>query len=178
MSGKREKVIEKFIRKNKFKIGAELGVWKGRTFKHLINTFSDLKIIGVDLYSPQLDSKGPEKWIPGENGHEWDHENYYTDLIEFCKKNNDRGIIIRDYTFNAAKMIENFSLDFVFIDADHSYESVKKDIEDWDPKVKPGGIVFGHDIDWPTVKRAVEEKYGKDYKIEEDNVWYHVKNEF
>jgi hypothetical protein len=63
----------------------------------------------------------------------------------------------------------------VFIDADHSYDAVKKDIEDWDKKVRDGGIVFGHDIDWPSVKTAVEEKYGKLYVTEEDNVWYYEK---
>lgn len=174
MPGKRERVIEKFIHAHEWKKGAELGVWKGRTFKHLLNTFSDLKMIGVDLYAPQPNSEGPEKWVSGENGHEWDHERYYRDLVNFCNSKNNKGVIIRDYTFNAVKLVEDHSLDFVFIDADHSYEGVKTDINDWEPKVKPGGFVFGHDIDWPTVKKAVEERYGNDYVIEEDNVWYHV----
>ena len=173
--GKREKVLERFIRLHGWKNGAELGVWKGRTFKHLLNTFDDLRMIGVDLYSAQPSSSGPEKWVTGENGHEWDHDRYYRDLVEFCKSKNGRGVIIRDYTFNAAKLVEDSSLDFVFIDADHSYDAVKKDIEDWDKKVRDGGIVFGHDIDWPSVKTAVEEKYGKLYVTEEDNVWYYEK---
>jgi len=36
-------------------------------------------------------------------------------------------------------------LDFVYIDADHSYKSVKEDINAWAPKVREGGIVAGHD---------------------------------
>src|SRR5258705_6825142 len=37
------------------------------------------------------------------------------------------------------------SVDFIFIDADHSYEAIKKDWQDWFPKVKPGGIIALHD---------------------------------
>lgn len=60
------------------------------------------------------------------------------------------------------KACENYhpkSLDFVFIDAAHDYHSVKKDIENWLPKVKSGGIIAGHDYTskWPGVNKAVDE---------------------
>lgn len=47
----------------------------------------------------------------------------------------------------AAETFDNRSLDFVFIDADHSYEAVKADIAAWRPKVRPGGILCGHDCE-------------------------------
>jgi beta-1,4-mannosyl-glycoprotein beta-1,4-N-acetylglucosaminyltransferase len=46
----------------------------------------------------------------------------------------------------ASKMYADNSLDFVFIDADHKYESVVEDILAWFPKVKNGGIISGHDF--------------------------------
>lgn len=45
----------------------------------------------------------------------------------------------------AAKLYENESLDFVFIDANHQYKWVKEDIQAWLPKVKKGGYIGGHD---------------------------------
>jgi hypothetical protein len=66
-------------------------------------------------------------------------------------------------SLDAVKKFRDESLDFVFIDASHEYEDVKKDIEAWLPKVKPGGILAGHDYhgdenDWfPGVKQAVNE---------------------
>jgi hypothetical protein len=62
----------------------------------------------------------------------------------------------------AAQCLPDNSLDFVFIDADHSYEGCSADIAAWAPKVKPGGLVGGHDYDNPRlvgngVKKAVDE---------------------
>ena len=53
------------------------------------------------------------------------------------------------------------NLDMVYIDGNHAYEYVKKDIELYYPKVKIGGIIGGHDIEgnslWVDVQRAVFE---------------------
>jgi predicted O-methyltransferase YrrM len=52
---------------------------------------------------------------------------------------------------------EGRTLDLVFLDGDHSYEGVRRDILAWLPLVRPGGILSGHDLNWPGVRRAVEE---------------------
>ncbi len=49
-------------------------------------------------------------------------------------------------------------IDLLFIDADHSYEGVRSDLEAWLPKVKPGGLVAMHDYGWAEgVRRATRE---------------------
>lgn len=55
----------------------------------------------------------------------------------------------------AYKLFLDESIDFVFVDADHSYEGVTEDIKFWYPKVKRGGTMAGHDYDWTSVKSAV-----------------------
>lgn len=65
---------------------------------------------------------------------------------------------------NAAKHQADGSLDFVFIDADHTYESVLADIDAWLPKVRSGGILAGHDYvnaPWSGVIRAVTERFDR-----------------
>ena len=42
------------------------------------------------------------------------------------------------------------SVDLVFLDGAHDYESVKRDIVQWLPVLKPGGIMCGHDYDCPS----------------------------
>lgn len=166
----REHVLEGYIKQFNLLIGVELGVWKGRVFKHLLKTCPDLHLIGVDLYAPQPENTGPEKWTPGENGHEWNHNAYYQDIM-----NNiflyGRGEFIRNYTVEASKQFEDESIDFVFIDADHSEEGVRNDIIAWTPKVKKGGFIFGHDINWTSVRNVVEEFFGNSYEVKPDNVW-------
>ena len=61
-------------------------------------------------------------------------------------------------SWEAAKYYKDQSLDFVFVDGDHSYEGVCRDIQAWLPKVKPGGVLAGHDYDQgdPGVVQAVQ----------------------
>ena len=56
--------------------------------------------------------------------------------------------IIKPVQFDSsafAKSFQDRSVDFVFIDGDHSYLGVSKDINEWLPKIKPGGWMGGHD---------------------------------
>lgn len=47
------------------------------------------------------------------------------------------------------------SLDFVFLDDDHASAHLLKELVAWYPKVKPGGVLAGHDVQWPSVAKAV-----------------------
>jgi predicted O-methyltransferase YrrM len=71
-------------------------------------------------------------------------------------------------TDEAASLFQDGSLDGVFIDADHTYEAVKMDIQNWMPKVRKGGILAGHDYveTWPGVIEAVNESL-RDFAITE-----------
>jgi hypothetical protein len=67
--------------------------------------------------------------------------------------------------------------DMLFIDGDHAYESVKRDIRLWTPLVKPGGLICGHDYDhadWPGVVRAVDEIFKKDH-AQVSTIWFTIK---
>ena len=80
-----------------------------------------------------------------------------------------------------AKTIPDNSLDFVYIDANHSYACVMDDMTAWTPKVRSGGIVSGHDYDIADVKKAVDEyiaKHQYELYITDDAVspsWWFVK---
>ena len=64
---------------------------------------------------------------------------------------------IRLSSVEASKLYKDGSLDFVFIDAMHTYDGVTADITAWMPKIRKGGVLAGHDYDWPEVKRAVDD---------------------
>ena len=72
----------------------------------------------------------------------------------------------------ASQYFDDGSVDCLFIDAGHSYEAVIKDIEAWLPKMKTNGIMAGHDYTaWDGVNKAVDEKFGKIHKVEND-CWF------
>ena len=88
---------------------------------------------------------------------------------------------IRLPSTEASNLYADNSLDFVFIDAIHTYKCVKDDIKHWYPKVKKGGILAGHDYcsDWPSVVQAVDEfilKHNYSLEINSENCWGFTKH--
>jgi len=89
--------------------------------------------------------------------------------------------LIEKDSLEASRMVGDKTLDLVFIDADHYYESVLKDIIFWLQKIKPGGCICGHDygegFDCRGVRRAVNEIFPKANLIKDSiddviHVWY------
>ena len=74
---------------------------------------------------------------------------------------------LRMSSLEAASTFDSESLDFVFLDAAHDFLSVAADIEAWLPKVRPTGILGGHDYVscWPGVVQAVEAKFGTHARV-------------
>lgn len=101
-----------------------------------------------------------------------------TDFIEKEFKTNTRYFSfiehLSDYSYNVADSFKDKSIDFIYIDGDHSYGSVKKDLELYLSKVKKGGVIAGHDYTkhrWPGVVQAVDEIVGKPDHTFDDTSW-------
>lgn len=60
--------------------------------------------------------------------------------------------------------------DMVFIDGSHEYEDVKRDIMAWRERLRHGGLLCGHDADWPGVRKALNELL-PGWKLEAGNIW-------
>jgi predicted O-methyltransferase YrrM len=54
-------------------------------------------------------------------------------------------ILVRAYSVEAAQKFKRESLDFVYIDANHTLPYVIADLQAWFDKVRSGGIIAGHD---------------------------------
>lgn len=91
-------------------------------------------------------------------------------LFDIIDKHHDNVHKIKNTSQNASDMFEDNSIDLVYIDADHSYDSVKNDIAYWYPKVKPGSLLAGHDYWIHDVKRAVDE-IQPPIKVYNDSSW-------
>jgi hypothetical protein len=66
---------------------------------------------------------------------------------------------VRAFSVEAAKSVPDASLDFVYIDGNHNFENCTADLAAWSAKVRPGGIVAGHDYAlhrWPNQIHVVQ----------------------
>ena len=147
----RSEQIAEWVRPLQPTLGAEIGVRGGVTISHLLKTFTELVMYAVDPWEHQ----------PGalEDYTKWDFDDIYKkyqDRVFGCE---DRIIELKEYSVSASSNVADGSLDFVFIDAQHDYKSVRQDIIAWMPKVKKGGIVSGHDYQrkFSGVMQAVDE---------------------
>lgn len=145
-------------------IGAEIGIFQGRMSLSLLKTRPDLTLYMVDNWLPM-----PKYGVSAE-----DQE---SNRLMAGRIAGDRGVILHMDSADAAKEIPDGSLDFVFIDADHSYEGVRRDILAWRPKLKLGGLLSGHDYANPNepcgleVKRAVDEL--GPVELGRDSCWFY-----
>lgn len=135
----------------------EVGTYKGRSFSYLvveaINSGKKFDIVGIDAFP-------------------W--EDVEPAFIENMKPLAGHFRYFKSVSWEAAQHFEDESIDFIFIDADHVYEAVKKDIAAFLPKMKKGSLISGHDFNWqhPGVLRAVGEAFGDRVVYDEkQDVW-------
>lgn len=101
-----------------------------------------------------LDENNINAELPLKNGYDFFH--VVVQNLEKCGTIKHVNLIQKD-SLKASQDYEDFSLDFVYIDAGHTYEEVMKDIAFWWRKVKPNGILGGDDYNWKTVEHAVRD---------------------
>jgi hypothetical protein len=118
--------------------GAEIGVQKGIFSEKILSTWKGEMLFSIDI---------------------WENYQNYTDIANVSQEQQEKlfleasarlssyknSFIIRQYSLEASSLFENNSLDFVYIDANHKYEFVSEDIISWYPKIRPGGLISGHD---------------------------------
>lgn len=142
--------------------GAEIGVFAGEMSRALLKSEKMLSLLMVDSW------EGEGAAYAGDSGDfhagltDQMQDGFRLQAIKRTKFAEARRHIRTQRSTEAAKEVADGWLDFVFIDADHSYEGCKADIEAWLPKVKKGGLIGGHDYenhDFPKfgVTRAVDE---------------------
>lgn len=140
-------------------VGAEIGVYRGSLSRRLLAR-RDLRLTMIDRWGPYREMERlPGDMVMEHDETEWHNIKEAADVV--TRFADDRRTIVQADSLAAARDIPDHSLDFVFIDAGHSYEECLDDILAWYPKLRPGGLLAGHDysndrFDWG-VDRAVNE---------------------
>lgn len=153
-------------------IGVEVGTFEGYNATNIIKYCSFDKLYLVDPYRPYKDIA----WGLGEfDLKTWD--SLYQKVLE---RVGDKAEVIRKPSLEAVNDFKDNSLDFVYLDGDHSGDNVLREILAWLPKLKIGGVLGGHDIKEGGVLQAVTEwnYHNPEYDekiITEANDWWLIK---
>ena len=95
-------------------------------------------LIGIDRY------QHVGNYRDGMNFPQEKYDRLYLQVVERLAPFGKRFQLLRMSTSEAADVVQN-DLDFIYIDADHSFSGVWQDLMSWYPKVRALGIVSGHD---------------------------------
>lgn len=128
-------MVQRFPSGSKF---VEVGCWKGKSAAYMAveiaNSNKNIEFYCVDTWEGSIEHQGREEL-----------SQLYDIFTSNMKSLEDYHIPMRMASLEAVQKFEDNSLDFVFLDASHEYQDIKNDLINWMPKVKPGGILAGHD---------------------------------
>lgn len=131
------------------KVMVEIGCFSGVSTETFLQ-FNPKKLYAIDIWGLN-DSYAECDWISsGKLNFTLIEQSFRT-----MAKNYDNVEIVKNFSKHASFGFRNNSVDFVYIDGDHSYNAVVDDIEHWLPKIKTGGYITGHDSSQIDVLNAV-----------------------
>jgi SAM-dependent methyltransferase len=137
----------------------EIGCWKGKSTAYLA---AAIKRSGKAIQLYAVDT-----WKGADNRPQMQKEirdKHAGDMYPTWKANMRRAGVgevataIREPSLDAVRHFQDSSLDFVFLDGDHSFANVVEEIRRWAPKLKPDGVLAGDDFDQEDVARAVRQE--------------------
>ena len=131
-------------------VGCELGVWTAQNMGYVLQQCPNIKkCYAIDAYLPYYDWNryiGPDE-INQVKAKSEEVRSWFGDRVHFIHAN----------SVDALAHIPDGSLDYVFVDGDHSYMAAKQDIYAYWHKVRKGGMFSGHDFSLPGVNQALSE---------------------
>lgn len=163
-------LFSKLVEKKKLKVGVEVGVAFGGHAEAILKNTPVDRLYGVDSYL-HFDGYDDPMNLPQE---EFNQLHVFT--LERLSPFGDRYQHIRKKSQDAVNDVPE--VDFVYIDAEHSYAGVWHDLCAWYSKIRIGGVIGGHDYEhpnFPGVKQAIEEFFKRfDWGIHHagEGVWW------
>ena len=153
-------------------VGVEIGVCLGVTTESFLNNIPNIeKIYAVDNYPTFVDWNGGDMNAERQALMKQYAKTLLTpfgDRVKFCYESSTE----------FAKTLKEESLDFVFIDGDHSEEASYNDFCNYYPLVKKYGIFAGHDIVLSDVEKSLKRFLGENFSkviTVSNNAWYMIK---
>ena len=140
---------------NKKISGAEIGVFYGVNSLWFLKMLNIKKLYLIDPYGKYEDLYDGKSLIAT-----WNFQEIKDKAFRLLKRFYDKIDVKWIYETSDEAFLKNYvsdDLDFVYIDGNHQYEFVKRDIKNYWQKLKKGGVLIGHDFTFYSVAKAVIE---------------------
>jgi hypothetical protein len=144
----------------------EVGTHQGDYASIFLERWEGNMLVCVDPWHIPPGYEHQMKFLWGDKN----RDNDFQTCMDRLSRYEGRYCMMRMISVKASEHFEDHSLDFVYLDGDHRYKEVLKDLRAWWPKLKMGGILAGHDVimpnqsaedDWPTgVQGALDAFFG------------------
>ena len=143
----RRRIVARFLPKQA--VGAEIGVFKGDFSQSILDVLQPQKLYLIDPWIVNDDPRVANSWYGPNSGN--DMPSIMQDVVSRFQTQIDAGIVevMRGASEERLQEIGNQSLDFAYVDGDHSYEGVKKDLFICHDKVRAGGFLVLDDYGVP-----------------------------
>lgn len=140
----------------------EIGTFTGESTVIFGDHFKE--VIGIDPMLEDYDDQDPTSRF---------NFNEVLHMFNERTKNHKNISLVQKTSDDAVNDFTDESFDFIYIDGIHQYENVLRDIKNYLPKVKKGGVIGGHDLGptWVGIEKAVNEIFGGPDKVFKDTSW-------
>lgn len=140
----------------------EIGIFRGDFFNFIFNNCNPQKLDGVDIFSG-ITCSGDEN---GNNVINYDIGLSFIELIEKYKNYSNIKLHKSD-SVSYLNSVEDEYYDIIYIDGDHSYNGVKRDLEVAFKKIKNKGFIMGHDYEMNYAKALNHYQFGVEKAVDE-----------
>ena len=121
--------------------GYEIGVRHGEFSALLLDGWRGARLVSIDPWA----EAPPEEYVDLVNVEQTTQDERYELTRSRLARFGERSEVRREFSVEAAQAVADRSADFAYIDARHDHDSVVEDLEAWWPKIRPGGVIAGHD---------------------------------
>lgn len=173
-------IFEKLIEQTKPNYIIEVGTWLGASAIHMAKITKKLNL-NTKIYCVDTWLGAEEFWTRFKDTSERDlkckngYPQVYFDFLSNVVRHELQDVIIPvpNTSFNGATILKHYGIkaELIYVDGSHEYDDVKQDIISYTDLLTPNGVMFGDDIRWEGVRKAVDETLKDRVDIIDDNHW-------
>ena len=155
-------IIKELVKTVKPELIIEVGSWKGQSAITMAETMKEIKINGkiicVDTWLGGFKSRLIPEYAEALKCRNGYPQVYYQFLANVIKAGFEKTIIPLALSSDGGAEVlqrKKVQAELIYIDAGHTFEGTMSELRNFYPLLKKGGVIFGHDYNWSSVRQAV-----------------------